>query len=324
MEQQTVSTITEALKETWQKLLGHSSVGVEDDFFALGGDQKKAAALFEEIARSYGRTLSSVLIYVVPTIRKMSKILVSPENPALPAVLLLKPGNQEPPIFMVHGLGSNALEFFDLVKHLRTDRAVYGTQAKGTDGLQKPAERIEEMASYFLEEIRKLQPRGPYSFIGYSLGGLVALEMARQLEAGGETVRLLCMIESYPAIARVPLGQRIAINWRIGRMRIREKIQGKKGDLQMARFASLTEHMQQVRACDYIALARYEPGPYRGKVFFVKAQKSMHFPDSPETVWRTLIPNMEIETVSGDHHEVLRNHFAELAEVLSRHLDKTS
>lgn len=324
MQQKPVSTIIETLKETWQMVLGHPSVGVDDDFFLLGGDQRKAATLFEEIARKYEMTLPPVMIYIAPSIRKISEILVSPTNPSLPATLLLKPGNPNRPIFLIHGLAGSALDFFDLVSNLRTGRAVYGTQAKGTDGLEKPAERIEEMAGYVLEAVRKVQAHGPYSFIGYSLGGLVALEMARQMEAAGEAIDLLCMIESYPAIERAPLGQRIAIKWRVGRMRIREKLERHADDAHTAELVSPPENMQRVRTADYIALANYEPAPYHGKVYFVRAGKSMHFPDSPEAVWRKIIPNMEIETVPGDHHQVLHSHFAELAAALSRYLETQS
>lgn len=324
MQQQPVSPIIETLKETWQMVLGHPSVGVDDDFFSLGGDQRKAAALFEEIARKYGIILPAATIYIAPSIRKISEILASPTNPPLPVTLLLKPGNPNRPIFLIHGLAGSALDFFDLINNLRTDRAVYGTQAKGSDGLEKPAERIEEMAGYFLEAVRKVQPHGPYSFIGYSLGGLVALEMARQMEAAGEAIDSLCMIESYPAIERAPLGQRIAIKWRVGRMRISEKLKGHADDAHTAELVSPPESTQRVRAADYIALANYEPASYHGKVYFVRAAKSMHFPDSPEAVWRKIIPHMEIATVSGDHHQVLRNHFAELAAALSRYLEKQS
>lgn len=319
MEQETTSTMIKSLTETWQRVLGRSSIGSDDNFFDLGGDRAKAITLFEEIAALKGRRLSPVLIYTAPTIRELAKLLASPESPAVPAVLLLKPGRLEQPVFLVHGLGGNALEFFELVKHLQTERAVYGTQAKGSDGLEKPAERIEEAAKYFLQGIRKVQPRGAYTLIGYSLGGLMALEIARQLEIAGERVALLCMIESYPAIGRVPLRQRLGINWRVGRMRIMEKVRGGGNDPK-AEDKIATPELRHVKECDYIALQKYDPQPYGGKVHFVKARKSMHFPDDPQKVWGKLIPRMEIETVSGDHHEILRNHFAELAALLSRHL----
>jgi acetoacetyl-CoA synthetase len=318
VEQETISTITEGLTDIWQKVLERSCIGGDDNFIDLGGDSAKAVALFEEIATLFRRRLPPVLIYVAPTIGELAKLLASPENPAIPAVLLLKPGTTEKPIFLVHGLGGSALEFFDLVKDLETARAIYGTQAKGTDGLEKPAQRIEEAASYILEAIRKAQPHGAYTLIGYSLGGLVALEIARKLQSAGGTVDLLCMIESYPAIQRVPLTQRLRINWRVGRMRILEKLRGGANSIKMK--DSLTPEMQHVKECDYIALEKYEPRPYSGKVHFVKARKSMHFPDNPKNVWGKLIPQIEIETVASDHHGILRERFKELSAVLSRHL----
>lgn len=321
MEQETISTITETLTATWQTVLGRSSIGSSEDFFDLGGDPAKAVALFEEITTLFGRRLPPVLIYEAPTIRQLAELLASREGLAIPAVLLLKPGKMEKPIFLVHGLGGSALEFFDLVRNLETDRAIYGTQAKGTDGLEKPAQRIEEAASHILEAIRKAQPHGAYTVIGYSLGGLVALEIARHLQSTGGTVDLLCMIESYPAIQRVPLTQRVRINWRVGRMRILEKLRGGGNSIKMK--DSTTPEMHHVKECDYMALEKYEPQPYSGKVHFVKARKSTHFPDNPKNAWGKLIPQIEIETVAGDHHEILRKRFKELGAVLSRHLAQT-
>ncbi len=90
------------------------------------------------------------------------------------------------------------MDFFQLVKYIQTQRPIYGMQAKGTDGVDEPFDRIEDLAQFYLDAIRKLQPHGPYFLIGYSLGGLVMLEMAQRLIKTGENVALLAMLESYP------------------------------------------------------------------------------------------------------------------------------
>jgi thioesterase domain-containing protein len=88
-------------------------------------------------------------------------------------------------------LGGSVMDFFQIVKHIQTPRAIHGMQAKGIDGVEEPLDRIEDMARYSLEAVRQVQHRGPYILIGFSLGGLVALEMAQQLIAQGERVGLL-------------------------------------------------------------------------------------------------------------------------------------
>jgi thioesterase domain-containing protein len=117
-------------------------------------------------------------------------------------------GSAEPPVFIAHGLSGSVMDFFHIVKHIQTPRAIHGMQAKGIDGVEEPLDRIEDMARYSLQAVRQVQPRGPYILIGFSLGGLVALEMAQQLIAQGERVGLLAMLDSYPHVSRLSRGQR--------------------------------------------------------------------------------------------------------------------
>src|SRR5450432_1342480 len=128
---------------------------------------------------------------------------------------LLKAGTESQPLFMAHGMGGNAMEFSDLVKLVRTERPIYGLQAKGNDGAEEPFERIEDLARYYLDAIKQLQSRGPYFLIGFSLGGLIALEMAQQLSSSGEIVALLAMMDSYPHPKQLSLWQRTRLASRL-------------------------------------------------------------------------------------------------------------
>ena len=89
------------------------------------------------------------------------------------------------------------MEFFPLVSKLEIDRPIYGLQARGTDGVEEPSNRVEDAALFFLDAIKHLQPRGPYLLVGYSLGGLITLEIARRLSENGETVALLVLMEAF-------------------------------------------------------------------------------------------------------------------------------
>ena len=139
-----------------------------------------------------------MFIYQAPTIRSLAAILEDPDPPRLSPMIKLKAGTEEPPIFLLHGLGGNVLEFFELVKYVQTLRAIYGIQARGTDGVDEPYDSVEDMARFNLSAVRKFQPDGPYSIIGYSLGGLVALEMAQRLSETGLRISLFAMLDSYP------------------------------------------------------------------------------------------------------------------------------
>ena len=149
------------------------------------------------------------MIYQAPTVAALAALLENSAKSVLPPLALLKAGSEAPPVFITHGLGGSILEFFALVRHIQSSHPIYGIQAKGTDGLQDPLDRIEEMAEFYLDAIREVQPRGPYLLIGYSLGGLVTLEMAQRLSARGEKVALLAMLDAYPFRNYLPFPQRV-------------------------------------------------------------------------------------------------------------------
>src|SRR5579863_7045378 len=209
------STMVEVLTPIWRRLLQRSSVQVDDNFFDLGGDSSLALQLFNEIAVACGRELPPVTIYVAPTIAALAAVLEEPEEIRLPPLVLLKDGVEQPPLFVTHGLGGSVIDFFQVVKHIRTSHPIQGMQSKGIDGTEEPFDRIEDMAEFHLDAIRKVQPHGPYLLAGYSLGGLVTFEMAQRLVAAGEKVALLAMLDSYPDIRYLSLAQRARLVTRL-------------------------------------------------------------------------------------------------------------
>jgi acetoacetyl-CoA synthetase len=335
---------TEALTQIWQRVLQQSSISTEDNFFDLGGDSLLAAALFKEIAKVCGRELPPVMIYQAPTIAALSVLLEQPAIPRFPALVQLKAGTKEPAVFITHGMGGNVMDFYQLVRHIDSPHAIYGMQAKGVDGVDEPFERIEDMAQFFLDAIKERQPHGPYLLVGYSLGGLVALEMAQRLSEHGEEVRLLAMLETYPHRRYLPLRQRVRLFTRITRHHATTLLRLPRREalsyltnpaerlLYVPRdssgsvpnqppsdesFAAATERM---RYSAYLALTRYQPRFYRGKIKFVRAEISLRFPDNPTAIWDNLADDFEVETVPGDHHGIITTHFASLATVLSSYL----
>jgi acetoacetyl-CoA synthetase len=192
-------------------------------------------------------------------------------------------------------------------------------QAMGMDGLDEPLERVEDMAQFHLDAIRELQPYGPYLLVGYSLGGLVALEMAQRLSANGEKIALLAMLDAYPNIRYLSLGQQIRLATRQAKRRLRA-LGG--APYQPPVSASFTPAMQRVRNSAELALTRYRPRFYPGKIKFVRAEISSRFPDDAVAVWAPLADEFEVETVPGDHLGMMATHFESLASVLSRYLEE--
>src|SRR6202050_2222116 len=212
------SSLAEVLTAIWERVLLRPGIRIDDNFFDLGGDSLLAVQLFSEIARVSGRELAPVTIYCAPTIAALADILEEPSAPRFPPLLQLKEGVGAP-IFLAHGLGGTAMDFFQLVKYLKTQRTIYGMQAKGTDGVDEPFDRIEDLAQFYLDAIKKLQPHGPYLLVGYSLGGLVSLEMAHRLIKDGEKVALLAMLESSPHPRFLSLKQRVRLGTRLANTR---------------------------------------------------------------------------------------------------------
>jgi thioesterase domain-containing protein/acyl carrier protein len=312
-------SMIEVLIPIWQRVLQVSSVRVDDDFFDLGGDSSLALQLFSEIAQVCDREIPPVTIYQARTITALAALLEQPVPPRFPSLVLLKAGDKKPPVFLAHGLGGTVMDFFQLVRCIESPHPIYGMQARGWDGLDEPLDRVEDMAQFYLDAIRELQPYGPYLLVGFSLGGLVALEMAQRLSANGEKVALLAMLDGYPNIRYLSLGQQIRLATRQAKRRL-HALGERRGDAPDQ--PSFTPAMQRVRNSAELALTRYRPRFYPGKIKFVRAEISSRFPDNAVAVWAHLADKFEVETVPGDHLGMMATHFESLAAVLSRYLEE--
>ncbi len=325
MKNSVLSSSVETLTPIWRRLLHRSCISAREDFFELGGNPAVAIELFAEIGRLFGRELSPLLIYRAPTIAALASLLDQEQPPRLPRLIPLKSGTARPPIFIAHGMGGSVMEFFNLVKRIQLPYPIYGLQAKGTDGIDTPLETIEGMAQFHLDAVKELQPHGPYVFLGHSLGGLVALEMAQRVLAAGEAVALLAMLDSYPHILRLSFGQRARLFVRRAKhsaaLRLSRLLRENKNapDRRQAD-RLLAPATRRVRAGAQLALSRYIPRSYRGEIKFVRAATGSAFPDNPVAVWGHLASRLQVETVPGDHNGMLGDNFESLAAVLSRYL----
>ncbi len=338
----TQASAVEVLIPIWQRVLQRasvsSSVGPNDNFFDLGGTASSATKLFDEIARIFGRDLPPVLIYTAPTIETLAALLADPASPRIPPLLLMKTGAEQPPVFIAHGLGDTVLELSGLVRKIESRHPIYGMQARGIDGMDEPFTSIEDMAQFHLNAIRRLQAHGPYFLIGYSLGGLVTLEIAQRLSAGGEKIALLALLDSYPDKRRLSATQYALLSIRVAKRRVSSLMESVLGgtrprtqrdarnappESQPDLVRAVTSHVtQRMRDSAYRALRQYRPRFYRGRIKFVKAEIGTYFPDNPKAVWANLAQQFEIESVPGNHLDMLTAQYETLGSVLSRDLDQ--
>lgn len=188
------------LQRIWEKVLGVSPVGMDDNFFELGGHSLLAVRLFAQIEKTLERNLPLATLFQAPTIRLLAEVLRQEGwNAPWSSLVLLNRGGNRRPFFCVHAAGGNVLEYHALAQFLGADQPFYGFQALGLDGKQAPHTSIKEMATHYINEMREVQPHGPYLIGGRSSGGTIAYEMACQLLDQGEQVELLALLDTYPA-----------------------------------------------------------------------------------------------------------------------------
>ncbi|MBD2607328.1 amino acid adenylation domain-containing protein [Scytonema hofmannii FACHB-248] len=185
-----------ALVKLWESLLKTSPIGVMDNFFELGGHSFLAVRLMAQIQDKFGHNLPLSTLFENPTIEKLATIVSQPfrQSSNSPLVAINSSGNKIP-FFCMHGAGGNISPYFNLSKRLGEDYPLYALE----DTLEKDKPEIisvEETATRYLQEIRKVQPNGPYLLGGHCYGGVLAFEIAQQLQKQGQTVALLVVIDA--------------------------------------------------------------------------------------------------------------------------------
>ena len=185
------------LTKIWEDVLNVRPIGIHDNFFDLGGHSLLAVVLFDRIAKVLDQNLPLATLFNCPTIEHLAGVL-SKQNwsPSWTSLVPIQAGGSKPPLFVVPPAAGSVLRFAELAKHLGQDQPVYGLEPLGQDDRHQPLDRVENMASWYLQEIRQLQPTGPYLIAGICFGGLVAWEMARQLHQQDEHVALVVLLDS--------------------------------------------------------------------------------------------------------------------------------
>ena len=178
---------TALIASIWRKVMGLADIGLDDDFFSIGGHSLLAIRLISTIEERFSIQIPISVIFTAPTIRQMSAVIknLDDERHYRNLVPLQKEGDR-PPLFCIHGVSGVLHEFGLFSRKIGNNQPVYGIQSSGLDGKEQPLDSVETMASRYIEAIRKIQPRGPYHLLAYCAGAVIAYEMACRLEADGE------------------------------------------------------------------------------------------------------------------------------------------
>ena len=254
--------------------------------------------------------------------------------------LQVKDGAEKPPILIAHGL-SGTVQIQKLARNIRTDHPVYGIQAKGIDGKDQPLDRVEDMAAFYLDALEEQFPDDAYILIGYSFGGLIALEMAQRLQEKGKCVARLVLVDTYPHPRFMSPFPRMRLFLRRMRIHVHNMRQMPASEAWSYFLAAVKRRLGLVKAFHesdpprgadqesvlirvnqkaYLAYTRYQPRFYRGTIKFVKTAKKTFFPAHPATVWKRLAVKLEVEAVPGDHLNIMTTHFESLATVLTQYV----
>jgi len=190
--------IERKIASIWKEMLNIKRVGLHDNFFDLGGNSFLAVRMFGQLERHFGMRLPLTTLLHASTIAQLSELIARHDSSPVewsPIVPINSHGSA-PPFFGVHGREGGVLFWRDVVLRLPNDQPFYGLQAQGVDGYLPALTRIEEMAELYVRAIQSVQPHGPYYLGGYSLGGVIAFEMSRQLVQQGERVGRLVMFDT--------------------------------------------------------------------------------------------------------------------------------
>jgi thioesterase domain-containing protein/acyl carrier protein len=323
------------LAGVWSELLNLDRIGAEDDFFELGGNSIAATELFGRIEERTGARLLVSTIIDHPTVAKLAVLLAGdPEFPAGRSLVSMRSEGAEPPLYFFHVLTGEILVYRHLLRRLAPGRKVCGLQYPGHDRVPFPTLSIPEMAAIYVDAIREAQPRGPYFFAGFSLGGTIAYETAHQISAKGGEVGLLALIDSVP-----PRGAKLRGLRRVARKLARHL--SLMSDIVPAAwpaylFGVLRRSLRRERkespvpaparrprslaAYLYGRYDAYDPPPYHGPIKVLRCSRSGSEWNAANLGWAPFAKGLtEIAELPGDHVSIMGEPIVAL---VAAHLDK--
>ena len=350
--QQTLVTI-------WEELLDTRPIGIQDDFFDLGGHSMLAVRMTSEVERLMGKRLPLVALFQNATIAHLSALIDQDELAALGSTLIplrmsehtapREPNESLPPLFCIHPAGGTVFCYLEMAQHLASGRPVYGVQANGIDGNLPPHETLAEMAAHYARVIREVHSEGTVHVTGWSLGGNIAFEVARQLDLRGTPVGVIALLDSgllspeddfreedflpllsalFPGAMNLDLeeirqqSQADQLQFFVERASQAGIVPDELNDIVATKNAPDAAHVFGVFQSNVKAVHDYVAEPFAGDVHLFRPRdqgKTNNLFDDPLLGWREVTRETFVHEVPGDHAHMLQS---PAAEAVAQQLDE--
>jgi aspartate racemase len=317
------------LLEIWKETMGLSKIGRQENFFDLGGHSLLIARLCDRIEYHLNQSLPPAAIFQAPTVEQLANLLRHEQKPTISSsMMIIQAGNPATtsPLFCIHVLGKNGQFFHPLVRYLDPAQPVYGLSAQMTDRKNAPPNQIQDLAAFYVQEMRLVQPIGPYYLTGVSFGGEIAFEIAQQLVRQGETIGLLALLDTFgPETTDAKLERastHVANLVSQGLPYLLNRVQHRWTDiwlnllyrynqlnLKLGRELSYEQQFLMILEENKAASKNYRYETYPGKVTLFRATEEVYYAQSYLDAglgWRDLAGGgVEIHDVPGDHMSML-------------------
>jgi amino acid adenylation domain-containing protein len=321
--------IERQLTEMWEATLGIPRISIRASFFSLGVGSLAALRLVTKMNRAFAMEIGLASLVASPSIESIAELIRNRiESRTASVIVALKPEGDRPPLFILHGVGGNVISFYGLAMRIDPAQPVYAIQAQALLPGQSALLRMEDLAAYYIREMRTVQPNGPYHLLGYSFGGTLALEMAHQLRAAGEQVAMLGMLDARSGSFEQEFRQSLSVHLKIDRRL--QRLRGNTGELDWnhrmrylldkvktriirlsARFAPalgvrrLPAWMKSAYDLNHAAIVAYKVKPYDGKMTLFRATEQDFVAGPRDLGWGSVfLQGVEIREVQGDHERI--------------------
>ncbi len=319
----------------WENLFMQDGIGIHDNFFEIGGKSLLAVQLFQRIQKELNVNAPPIMILQYPTIAMLASFISGDkEDLKWKSLVPLRVKGNRNPIFCLHAKGGYVFFYNQLASYLDQDQPIYAVQPRGLNGEDPMYESIEEMASHYIQEIKTIQPKGPYNILATCFSNAVGLEMAQQLRSRGDEIGNLYMVDAAPgrslqdtlqargalAVANYKIKQTAIYN--TGKEIYKKLTRTNNTDESEESFSKKHEkHLEKI-------FGAYQRQPYDGRITLIRStefeklkRKDFHVED-----WLKIVSEENLETlvVEGHHNTLfIEPEVQNLALAFNQHLTQT-